>query len=169
MNKFKVLVICIVGFFLAACGGGSNDGPVAYAVIDQGVYSIRPDPLNSADPSDLGGEFDRTARFFTFNNAASFTAWLKKIAPPSSSTPAPTVDFSQKTIASVYLGFRQNGGYSLKITSVAQVGDRIEVSYQEMVPHDSGGTQAAVYPFKMIVIDRPNANVVYVDGGKVVW
>ena len=70
-------------------------------------------------------------------------------------SPAPPVDFTQYTVAAVFLGSRPTTGFTAEITGVKTEGTRTVVEYLErQPPRDGFAAQVLTSPFQIVRFAR---------------
>jgi hypothetical protein len=75
----------------------------------------------------------------------------------------PKIDFDKQTVLAVFLGNRNTGGYSIRITAVKDTGKETEVHVQRSSPRPGDiTTQALTQPYDIVVIDKPDKPVRFV-------
>jgi len=91
------------------------------------------------------------------NQEELIEAWSLFFVKFNRKPPIPNIDFTSKTLVAVFLGERNNGGYSIKIKSVIKTNDKIAIVTEETKPGSSCmSTSVMVYPFQLIEIPKTN-------------
>jgi hypothetical protein len=81
----------------------------------------------------------------------------------------PVIDFTQKQVILIALGAKNNGGYGLEIENVTQTKNEISVNYFETKAGEKCmTTQAIVFPFELIEIEKTAKKVVFKSTEKIV-
>lgn len=77
----------------------------------------------------------------------------------------PAVDFSQKMVIGVFLGFRPNSCYSVNITSIRLIsGQKLRVIYHEDKPSDNGFcADVTTYPAHIVIADKLDVPVEFIS------
>ncbi len=91
----------------------------------------------------------------------AWSVFYIKLESTSNSRPQiPGVDFSKYSILAVFMGEKNNGGYSTEITRVLQNGKNVEVYVQETSPKpgDRNG-QALTQPYHIVKIPKADGKV----------
>jgi len=136
-------------------GGGGDPLPLTFTELLSGSYSTI-----------------QVARTFVVKNAQEYSIFWSQHSPPmppgvgAPDVAPPFVDFSKHMVVGVFLGPRNTGGYSVKITSVEALGNGAKVSYEESQPGPNCVvTQAITYPFVIAIVTRVDGPVTF--SGKV--
>ena len=80
--------------------------------------------------------------------------WEKLWKSHAGAQPLPEVDFAREMIASVFLGSRPTGGFSVEIVGARRDGDTLVIEYAERrPPPDAIVTQALTAPFHIVRLE----------------
>lgn len=81
----------------------------------------------------------------------------------------PTIDFSKNQVVLIALGAKNNGGYSLEIEKITESKKEFTVNYFETKAGENCmTTQAIVFPFELIEIEKTAKKVVFNSSEKIV-
>jgi hypothetical protein len=144
------LVVAVVAGITAACGGpgavGAAPTPVPVRRVE-GLQQVR------------AGEVAAMRRLISDANAWS-QFWNMYAAPP-----VPTVDFTNESVAVVFLGERPNPGYTVRIAGAEHDGPNVRICVEERGPEPEKGYAAVVvYPFDIVAV-RARGAAVFVSCG----
>jgi hypothetical protein len=96
------------------------------------------------------------------NQAAWDKFWARHAG--QANAPAPEIDFSKDMVIAVTLGRKTSGGYSIQISKVEAVGDRLKVSVVRTAPAPGAmTTQALTAPFHMVVVPQSDLKPEFVE------
>jgi hypothetical protein len=74
----------------------------------------------------------------------------------------PRVDFAKSMAIGIFLGFRNTGGYTVEITSIARRGDEVIVTWKETKPGAGDVTsQVLTFPHHIVRLDRLEGKIVF--------
>ena len=98
-----------------------------------------------------GGELARTS--YVIHDEARFNElWSKWFGNESS---APDVNFSQQTVIAVFAGAKPSGGYSIEVTRIYELPDRVVVVAKLTTPSpDTMAIQVITYPFHIVKTEK---------------
>ena len=95
--------------------------------------------------------------------------WKQTWSRISDAPQIPAIDFSQKQIVLIALGAKNNGGFGLEIENITQTKNEISVNYLETKPGTNClSTQAIVFPFELIEIEKTAKKVVFKSTEKII-
>jgi hypothetical protein len=93
--------------------------------------------------------------------------WTALWKAHGSGRPAPTVDFSTRTVVAVFLGSRPSAGYRVEITGTRRNGKRLVVTWREIPPgRDSLLAQVLTSPAHLVSIPRFDGDITFEKAGK---
>ena len=145
MNSILTLLLCCA-VLLAAC------------VIPSSAASL---PLRTLGKGALSG-IQEPAEEVIKDQAAWAKAWAKHAAKPNET--APEIDFSKQMVVLVALGRKNTGGYSVQISKIEPVGDRLQISVVRTTPAPGAMTiQALTAPFHMVVVAKSDLKPKFVQ------
>ena len=82
------------------------------------------------------------------------TQSLQKLYQAVNDEQVPKVDFSKERIVALFLGQKNSGGFSIKVTDVSENAGKIYVSVQETVPKSGEmATMAITNPYTIVKIN----------------
>jgi PrcB C-terminal len=89
------------------------------------------------------------------DRAAFEKLWAKHLAGGKSAATLPDVDFSKDMVILVTLGRKNTGGYSIRVTSVEPVGNKLLISVRRTSPRPGAmAIQVLTSPFDMVVVPK---------------
>ena len=96
-------------------------------------------------------------------------AWKQAWSRFSDVPALPSIDFSQKQVLLIALGAKNNGGYGLEIEKITESKNELTVNYFETKAGEKCmTTQAIVFPFELIEIEKTAKKVVFKSTEKIV-
>ncbi len=85
--------------------------------------------------------------------------WARITAPRTPRPDAPEIDFGKHMVLTVFMGRRPSGGYSVRIESVRELEDRVEVRYSTSAPGPGDMvTMAITSPYHYVVVPAVGDN-----------
>jgi hypothetical protein len=146
MNIRTVLIASIL--VLAGCGEGSGNST------EVPIQSIERRSISGVEP----------AQNVVIRDTAAWEAlWTKHTSLFSPPLTTPTIDFNQKQVVAVFIGYRSNGCYSVEITRVFEVASITTVEYHEGVPEPSAICTANITnPVHLVSISSANTTIQFV-------
>lgn len=70
-------------------------------------------------------------------------------------SPVPYIDFNRNIAVALFMGEQRSAGYSVQITRVEKIHDRVVVWYREISPsRDAAAATALTQPYHIVVIER---------------
>jgi hypothetical protein len=98
-----------------------------------------------------------SAQQVVVRSAADWGALWKKHAPER---PLPAVDFAKETVAAVFLGTRNTGGFGVEIVGAGQKAGTFVVQYRETKPGaDTITAQVITSPFLLVAMPKVDGDV----------
>ncbi|MCB9360522.1 MAG: protease complex subunit PrcB family protein [Flavobacteriales bacterium] len=152
--KYLTLILSIV---LVSCANTKNTTPpskeITFSSIKKSNNSGFENPRTQVIVSQV--EFEK--------------AWKQAWSRFSDAPQLPTIDFNKKQVLLIALGAKNNGGYGLKIENVTQTKNEITVNYFETKAGEKCmSTQAIVFPFEIIEIEKTAKKVVFKSTEKII-
>lgn len=153
-------VLLVTMALLQACGG-SEETPLAYELI---AAEFVANPENAVDPMAVPAADDTRTYFHVFRRPTEWATWWTRVRSEHHLQPIPDIDFSNSTIAVIYLGMRSNSCYVLTVKDVVERGGTIIVRYHESRPEsDDICSPVAIYPVQLIKIEATGLPVEFVE------
>ena len=130
--------------------------------------NIKEISFKSIEKGTNGGFENPTTKLI--NNQAGFEDLWQKIWNRTSDKPQiPEVDFSKNQLILVAIGAKNNGGYGLEIEKITETKNELNVIYFETKAGEKCmTTQAIVFPFELIEIEKTSKNVVFTSAEKII-
>jgi hypothetical protein len=92
-------------------------------------------------------------------------AWIRFSNVPE----LPTIDFSQKQVLLIAIGAKNNGGFGLEVEKITESKNELTVNYFETKSGEKCmTTQAIVFPFELIEIEKTTKKVIFNSSEKIV-
>jgi hypothetical protein len=90
--------------------------------------------------------------------------WSRHAAGGKPAAPLPKVDFSKEIVVVVTMGRKNTGGYSVQVTRVEPVANKLRISVQKASPPPGGmAIQALTSPFHMIAVPKSDLAPEFVE------
>lgn len=104
------------------------------------------------------------------NNQAGFEDLWQKIWNRTSHKPQiPKIDFTKNQLILVAIGAKNNGGFGLEIEKITETKKELTVNYFETKADEKCmTTQAIVFPFELIEIEKTSKKIVFNSSEKIV-
>jgi hypothetical protein len=148
MSSFHTLLIGLAGLLLTAClsPGHAEDQPIRPLV--KSAFSGIQDPKQEVIK----------------DKAAWDAVWTRHLANAKGAVSQPEVDFSKEMIILVAMGRQNTGGYSIQVSSVRAVGDKLEITVTRTTPPPgSMSIQALTAPVSIVAVPRSSLEPVFID------
>ena len=131
----------------------SNSKEISFKVIEKGTN---------------GGFENPTTK--VINSQAGFEDLWQKIWNRTSDKPQiPKIDFSKTQLILVAIGAKNNGGFGIEVEKITETKKELTLNYFETKAGEKCmTTQAIVFPFELIEIEKTSKNVVFNSSEKIV-
>jgi len=94
--------------------------------------------------------------------------WMKMFGKYPRKPPIPMIDFDTKQLLLLAMGEQPNGGYTIKVKSIAQTIKGLLVTIEDTKPGKAcNNTSALIYPFQLIEIPKTEMEITFTRVSKI--
>ena len=140
MNSVQTLLIGLLGLLLTGCLSPSRAA--------EGL------PVRSLARAAFSGIQDPKQEVIK-DKAVWEETWARHVSKAKGAPPRPDVDFTKEMVIMAAMGRKNSGGYSIQVTSVKPVGDKLQVNITQIAPPPGAMTiQALTSPIQFVAVPR---------------
>ncbi len=139
MNSYPLALLSLAGFLLAGCLSAAGADSLPIRTLAKGAF---------------GGILEPRQEIIQ-DQATWEKVWAKHAAGGRAPGSLPEVDFSKDMVILVTMGRKNTGGYSIQITRVEPVGNKLRITVKRTSPPPGAMTiQALTAPFNMVAVPK---------------
>ena len=148
MNFIQPLLLCLPAMLLLGCASNTWADPLPIRTLVKGAFSGIQEPTQQIIRDKT--IWDKT--------------WAKHSANSKTAGKMPEVDFSKEMVIFVTMGRKSTGGYSIQVTKVEPIGEKLRITVSRTAPPAGAMTiQALTAPFQIVAVPKSDLSPEFVE------
>jgi PrcB C-terminal len=148
MNVIQPVLLGLTAMLLVGCASNAWAEPLPIRTLVKGAFSGIQEPKQEV----------------IRDKATWEKTWAKHSASSKSAGKMPEVDFSKEMVIFVTMGRKNTGGYSIQVTKVEPMGDKLRITVSRTAPPAGAMTiQALTAPFQIVAVPKSDLSPKFVE------